>query len=275
MIRITEQNWQTYCEKRLDEDGEFQARPRRSIYGAPDTIYGYGLIPMADYPSKLIQPADYKDAIADAHAAKRFPMYHKRNSWKKRMPRWNQNGLPYCWAWGACGRWMTARGSENVEGDKPPIILAPNTLGWLVGWREKGFFLDATIKGMRERGAASIEFVPNIHSINPSSFKDGWEQDALLHRFSGDIYDTDMRSQSLRAQHCITLLCAGIDLYIAYNWWGHALGCSGLMWNDRTNKVDWIDDNSHNEDDFIIVEGTRGIPDEAYGVPSTDFSMAV
>lgn len=267
--RITDDNWTLHCRDQRDEDGLPCARPRTVLYGSTDAMSSdYGLVPMSDYPSQLIDPADYKDAIADAHARKRFPMYHSKATWKKKLARYNQNGLNYCWFWGICGAWMAKRGMEGLDTDS--TILAPNTGGWTVNWANKGNTLTDAIKAMRQRGAASVEFVPNIHSLNPRTFKEGWEDDALKHRLSTDIYDTDPRNRSKRIQHCVTLLCAGIPLYIAYLWWGHALQSVGLEWDDQRNRLNWIDDNSHNEDDFIVIEGDRGVPDEAYGVPSTE-----
>lgn len=239
--------------------------PRRSEYGKP-SAYKLGLSPLGDYPQKVIPRSDWKDAIEESHRLKIQPIYHEAGSWRKEEKNYNQDGLPYCWAWGAASTMMNARACSG----KSTILLAPVTLGWLVDWRDQGYFLDETLAGVRQRGIASREFVPDQHNNSPSSFRDGWEEDALKHRFTGDIYDTDSSNKEVMAGHIITLLCAGIPLYVAYMWWGHALQKSGVRWKEGAYlNLEWADTNSHNETEPIWNTGEKWVPYEAYGVPST------
>ena len=82
----------TYLRKRY-RGGAF---PRKTAYGrAPDLIpYGEA------YPDRLVDPRDYREQIKACHAALMFPIYHQHASWAPPGFQWNQNGLPYCWAWG-------------------------------------------------------------------------------------------------------------------------------------------------------------------------------
>lgn len=268
MIIINDSNWRTLLKPRHTIDGSPECLPRRSVYGSR-VAQNMGLRPLDDYPQMLIDPKDYKDAILEAHRLKVMPMYRVLETWRKVNPRWNQNGLPWCWTWGCTGAFMTTRAGEK----KKTVIFAPNSLGWLVNWEARGFFIDETAAGLRERGVASAAFVPDFLSRNPRTFKAGWEEDAFKNRFTSDLYDTDNSSVARMIQHCVTLLCSGISLYIAYDWWGHALECVGVNWNDN-GVLDWVDSNSHNEDQLLLIQGTRGVPSEAIGCPSTELIAA-
>jgi hypothetical protein len=84
------------------------------------------------------------------------------------------------------------------------------------------------------------------------------------------IWDIDTRSGKERAlQILLSCLVYGCPIYIAYNWWGHALCMSALIWDEsKPYDVIFVIRNSHNEDDFILLEGSRGIPDEMYAFVS-------
>ena len=262
MIVINEKNWyQLLRPDILTEDRMPQIRRRLTRYGTPASER-FGLSPLGDFPTKLISPSDYQSAIDEAHRTQRMPMYHEKATWRKVSPRWNQNGFPWCWAWGATGTCLSVRGMAKY----PTVILAPNSIAWKVGWRKVGYFLDGTIDAIRQRGIASAEFVPNFLTDNPNSFKEGWEDDALKYRLIGEVYDCDNRSANIMEQHCISLLCAGIPIYAALDWWGHALQCCGIYLVNGLRR--WVWSNSHNEDDLIIIEGSRGRPSEGYGFTS-------
>jgi len=167
-----------------------------------------------------------------------------------------------CWAWGVTASMMDCRAREG----KPTVLLSPISLGWLVGWRNRGNYLESAMQGATERGICAMEFTPDMHSLSYKNYKSGWEADALNYRIA-EAWDTDARNM---IQHALSVLRTGTPLYIAYNWWGHALQCCGLRWDEsQTNNIVWQIRNSHNEDDTIELTGNRGVPDEAYGVRAT------
>jgi len=251
-------NADTQWQHLVDASPAMGALPRQTRYGdAP------GLVPFgAAYPDKLVDEADYKEVITHCHEHKIFTLYHQYNSWAPEGFRWNQNGLGYCWAWGVTAAVMDCRAREGRE----TVLLAPVSLGWLVNWRNRGNYLESAIRGARERGIAPAEYVPDPHSLSHRSYRDGWEEAAMRYRL-GETWDCD---PSRMIQHAISVLATGTPLYIAYNWWGHALECCGIRWDERERyNVVWQIRNSHNEDDLIELTGTRGVPDEAYGVRAT------
>jgi len=241
--------------------------PRRSRFGDASNI----LMPLGSYDT--IQPIawdELKDVIEAAHKNKTMPMYHQNDTWAKEGFRYNQNGIGYCWTWGGTAGVADCRAAEG----KDTVLLAPVSMGYLVGWKDRGNYLESYIEGVQKTGVASADYVDgdiNSHNRNPNSYKDDWEEDRKQYRLD-QVWDTDARNgDRTMILHCATILAkTARPLYIAYNWWGHALECVGMNWDEsKQNNVEWIIRNSHNEPDFISLDGSRGVPDEAYGFVST------
>jgi len=160
-----------------------------------------------------------------------------------------------------------------VEG-KPTVMLSPVSMGWLVGWKDRGNYLEDYIQGVRKEGVAPVDWVDgdiNSTNRNPRSYKTGWDTERKKYRLD-EVWDTDARNgDKTMILHCATILASTArPLYIAYNWWGHALECVGIRWDEsKQNNVVWQIRNSHNESDLIELDGSRGVPDEAYGFCGT------
>jgi hypothetical protein len=94
-----------------------------------------------------------------------------------------------------------------------------------------------------------------------------WNQVGQREKYRLDkVWDT--RSSAM-TQQCISILCYGRSLYIAYMWWGHAVELVGVRYNGST--LEWLISNSHNEPDVIVLTGSRAVPSEAYAFVSTKF----
>jgi hypothetical protein len=249
------------------EDGAPEALPRQTRYGSAEAE-ACGLVPVSDYADELVQPDQFKEVIAECHAKKMFPMYHMEASGL--LKRWTQDGYGFCWAY-----WITAclMGKRALEG-QTPVALSPFSLGWLVGWRNQGYYLDRTIAGAKEKGIAPLDFVPE-YELNTRNFKQGWEQEALNYRAS-EWWDVNVEQNRVGTilnpleviRQALTILRTGVPLYIAYNWWGHALTCVGMEYDEsKPNKIKWLDWNSHN-DGIIELSGSKGVPNELYGIRS-------
>lgn len=224
---------------------------------------GTGAQPYDASPDELIDERDWKEAIEHAHNEKIFPQYHKESSWNPGKT-WDQDGLGYCWTWGITGCMMSLR---ELEG-KPTKQLSPVSLGWTVNWQNRGNYLMSAIRGMRERGVCEMSYTPNQHSTNHRQYKDGWEENALLYRLD-EYWDLDNRSEAAMVKHLVTALCCGKPVYIAHNWWGHALQIESLRWNERVKyNMEFGHMNSH-KDGLIWLSGAKGTPDEAYALGSS------
>ena len=243
------------------DDGAPECLPRRTICGGPGTAE-MGLAPVLDFPDLLVDQKDWKEVIRVCHELELFPMYHMANTGLD-LKSWYQNGIGYCWTWGLTGAVMGARA---VEG-QPFVLLSPKSNGYMVGWRNRGFYCDEAIRNCRERGIAPAEFVPiDNHDLDPRDFKAGWQQEALKYR-PLEWWDTSPQDGALQMiSQCLAVLYTGRPLYVAHNWWAHALQVVGMTWNERVvNNVEWLHWNSHG-DGVISISGAKGCPDEAYGV---------
>ena len=148
--------------------------------------------------------------------------------------------------------------------------MAPTSLGWLTGWRSRGFYVDETVSGLQKRGMAPASYVPNPYEINPRSFKDGWEEAAMDYRIA-ECWDCQTRDgDRTTILQCATALICGRGLHVGYNWWGHSVEITGMKWTpSEQNNITWIIRNSHGETKPIELTGSRGIPDEAYAYVSS------
>lgn len=235
--------------------------PRTEAYGHAD-----GLIPYGEaFVDGLVQPSDYKEVIADCHKKEIFPVYHQRTAGGAVGEVWDQGTLNLCWAWGITRALMDTRAREG----KPYVPLAPVSLGGLVGWRNKGNYLLSAINGVKTQGIASTAFIPDQHSLSHRRYKEGWEGDALNYRLA-KVWDCDNSARLRMIQHCISVLRTGTPLYVAYNFWGHALELAYLKWDESVpNDLIWGLRNSHKERDLIEMTGDRAVPSEAYGIPAS------
>jgi hypothetical protein len=224
-----------------------------------------GLVPVEDYPDDLVDPKDYKEVINWCNEKQIYPRYHLAETGIQNH--WNQNGLPYCWAWGCAASVVSARAMQNL----PYVRLAPVSLGWLVNWQNSGYYVDATLEGARERGIASAAFVPSEHNNNPNSFKAGWQEDALNYR-PDEFWDTRRTSTASTIQQMITVMKTGTGGDMAYDWWSHALYICGLIWDESEENNIVVELLNSHADGFIELAGWRAIPDVFIGVRSAHFS---
>lgn len=240
-------------------EGPPQVIPRVYAYGSPEA-YADGLEPIEESPDVLIQPSDYGDALKVAHEQQIMPYYHMRASWRPPGQRYTQDGLGYCWTFGGTGCLMTTR---SLEG-KPLQLLAPTSMGFLVGWQNRGNYLSSYIKGAREVGVCPAKDWSDVNSTNIN--KRYWDEVGQRDKYRLDkVWDT---RGSAMVQHCISGFCYGRSCYGALNWWNHALECCGVRM-DSAGKLEWIWSNSHNEPEPIILTGSKAVPDEAYFFIST------
>lgn len=261
MTLYTELNCELLLRPSQTEDGSPQWYPRHSRYGTSEAS-SMGLVPVGDYPDTLPDQQDFKAIIEECHAEKIFPMYHMQAS-KVFDAGWYQKSWGFCWAYG-----LTANviGQRSKEG-KPPKRLSPFSLAWLVSYKNSGYFCDKAIAGARMSGIATVDFVPE-YTTDRSRFKDGWQDNAKLHRPT-EWWDVDASNHLQTCRQALSILRTGTPLYIAYEWWRHALSCVGMEWDEsQPYGIVWLDWNSHN-DGIIRLGGTKGKPDELYGVRAT------
>ena len=160
---------------------------------------------------------------------------------------------------------LQAREGKRKAGDD---LLAPVSMGYLVGWRNAGNYLESLIGGLKKHGVAPASCVPDEYSRNPRGYADDWEEQALKNRLAEDgVFDCDPRNM---LQHALTVLRTGSPCYGAWHSMGHAMSVVGIRWDEtKYQNAIWLVRNSHKEDDIIEMHGRRAQPDELFGFNST------
>lgn len=248
--------------------------PRRSHYGHDDA-YELGLKPIHESSLEVLAWEDLKEAITKSRADQTMPVFHQKDTWAPDGFRSNQSRLPYCWAWSATSTFLDLR---TMEG-KDTVMLAPVSLGWLVNWYSRGFYLDETVAGIKKHGIAPADYVEGgFNSMNrdPRTYKDGWEEVRKDFRLD-EVLDINTRRVDDRfiIRQAATVLCAGRPLYMAIHSMGHAMMVTGIGWNEsRYLNIEWDVRNSHNEPTTLLTHGERWVPDELIGFMSSKLTEA-
>ena len=233
-------------------------------YGSEEAL-SRGMIPVEDQADMLIPEDEWKERIQEAHLQQTMPIHYFAAQKVKPKSQGNTN---YCWAYGI----STALEAMMLKENQKYVRLAPATLGWLVNWRNRGFYLSETIAGAAREGIASSEFAKD-GTTNKNTFKKGWQENRLKYK-PHEWWDTIGKAFSKvgMMRQCVSLLLNGLPGYIAYNWWGHALAMLGVQWDEsKKYNIKWLAWNSHN-DGLVELDGDRGIPDEFYAVRSANFA---
>jgi len=255
---ITDINWRDFIRPAVTEDGMPEIIPRDFACGSSEAA-DIGLAPVEEFPNVMVPEDEWKERINEMNEEQGFPVHHLRRGNAKAK---NQNGYGYCWAYGI----TSCLESVRVKTGQPYVELAPQSLGWMVNWRNRGYYPSHAIQGINEKGVCRNELVGDS-TFNPRNFEDGWEEDALNYR-AMEWWDTNRRTEKDMVKQCVSILLTGHPLYIAYNWWNHALMMGGLVWDEGERyNLKWLAINSHNDGE-IYLTGSRGVPSEAYGVRS-------
>jgi len=238
--------------------------PRYVGYGSAEAL-AQGLIPVGNYPDKLVPKEQWQERIEECNAKKMFPIHYFEAN---KVPAKNQNPTNYCWAYSLAS---VVEAVELMQAQQYRR-LAPATLGWLVRWRNQGFWLSDALKGALTRGISEHEYCADGQI--PRRLSEEAVANALHHR-PLEWFDTIGPAGGDEEEHvaqCVSLLLSPSPGYHAHNWWGHALMMAGLEWDDtQRHNLRWVNWNSHG-DGRIELTGSKGVPDEFYSPRSVAFT---
>ena len=243
---------------------QVEPRPYELSFGSNAALQA-GFSPLEDAAPNILLPRDeWVDRYKEAHDpdVRSLPEYHIKRTWRPGQFRYNQNGLGYCWTWSGTGCLMSCRAME----DKDTVLLSPVSMGYLVNWSNRGNYLASFVRGARGlddrmpgMGIAPVPEGTNINSTNRNaSFWANYNTQRKLYLLDA-IWDLDPQDM---VRQCVSCLYYGSSIYVAYSWWGHAVELVSIRFNPNTGQMEWVISNSHNEDDFIIMTGSRAEPDE-------------
>ena len=173
-----------------------------------------------------------------------------------------QNGLGYCWAYSL---------SQAVEAERIRMgldfqLLAPESLGEDVRWRNAGNYLDSAIQYAAKYGIARRLYVPQ-HEINPDRFDSQWKDDRA--NFV-PLEWWDLSGRVVWAQ-TVTALLSGFGCYVGLDWWSHAVWYGKLVLDG--NKIGVWTPNSHGPREDVILFGSKAVPSmDSYVARSVTYS---
>jgi hypothetical protein len=173
-----------------------------------------------------------------------------------------QNGLPYCWTFSLSQDIKATRDRDVL----PHVDLLAESMGGSVNWRSSGNYCGAAIKWAAERGMCDRSFSPTRYNLRPSTWRSGWEQEALNHRVT-EFWE--LGKINMRQEVCTALLL-GFSVYVGLNWAGHAMSFQELLLKNGKYSI-WTP-NTHGDGQDWLLTGSKMIPDEAYVVRTTTWS---
>ena len=258
--RIGDDNWR-------DVERQCGVLPRYVPYGSLQAV-SLALIPVDQQPDVLVPKDQWKERIEEANAKRMFPIHFLE---KAKAPAKNQAWTNYCWAY-ALASVLEALGLMQGRLYRR---LAAATLGRLVNFKNQGYWLTEALSGAKEFGIASSLFAQD-GTTDERTFKPGWEADGLNNRplewFDTVGVDNRRRNEEEQVHQCVSLLLSPTPLFQAHFWWGHAVMGAGLIWDPKQKyNLRWVAVNSHG-DGRIELTGSRGVPDEAYGLRAMTFT---
>lgn len=235
--------------------------PRREAYGtlACATSGVPDIIPMEDWPRLIKAQEDNADSL-----------WH---IWKDSdIGVLNQNPLNFCWGFSCTEVAMIMR--ELMRLDYRP--LSPSSVSApIVGYLNKGWYIEDALKELVSTGAATTDFVPAT-TYRSADFKPKWRESAYQNRI------TKWRDCPHDFQAQGSMLLMNRPLATALNWWGHAVCFLRVL--DRHPNLSPTDHNrygilylnswgeSFGDGGCGILEGTKKIADSAWAAEQCNFS---
>lgn len=252
MFIINDQNYRDVMKRQEDRGCKTGLLPEPPEFAA-------GKLPHAPPFSEFFKPiprSEWKDRIK---AREDRPL--SRLIRQAGIPTFSQGGTNWCWAYAATKMACTCLALQGT-----PLVLAPESVaGPASGWRNAGGTLTQGLNQLRKGGACTRDFVLQPNTVSARALKDGWQQNALLHRVDEyySLIGRDVWDQMVTALFDPFAIACGLA------WWEHAL-CylDPVILPDGTVGIQH--DNSHGsnygEDGFAVFTESRGTPETGWGV---------
>jgi hypothetical protein len=193
------------------KDGPYASKPR---FGSAELA----IIPMEEWP----------DRIADQERNKSSLFHIWQDSGIGIL---DQNGLSYCHAYSAAMGLMMQRALQGL----PYVALSPCSIGGPVtGYRNAGAYIGDDLEQCVKVGCSTYDFVAE-HQYRQGAFKDGWEENAALHKAT-EIFELE-DNNTLQTG---SALLQNKPVQTGIDWWGHAVTFMRLLdLNKSLKATDW------------------------------------
>ena len=245
---IDDSNYARFVEQHLDRTGgelgllprDYRKVPLSSIPGTSPFTTDFPIIPETEWPDRI----------------KAMQGNFPRHIYTGTPAEDTQNGLRYCWAFSLS---QAIKGARDRDG-QPKVDLLSESLGRDVNWRSVGNYCGSAIECAAKYGMCDRSFSPKRYNLEPSTWKAGWEAEALNHRV---LEWWELGHQNMRAE-TISALLYGFGVFTGLNWAGHAMWFAELQMQGGKPAI-WTPNTWGDNEDWLLT-GSKMIPDEAFVV---------
>lgn len=164
----------------------------------------------------------------------------------------NQSRTNYCWMHGCVNMQKGTRILRNM----PHVDLSPaGAAAPIKNFRNVGGWGGEALEWLKVNGVPEVKFYP-ANVIDRDYYTEETKANAKKHLVTDweDVKPRDL--QVLFSALISDLLCP-----VAFNWWRHLVGAVDpvILGNDKYGLMIF---NSHNDGDFLVLEGSRAVPDD-------------
>ncbi len=238
-IIITDQNWQDVVDQSTAQGFLAGALPRQTQVGelACAAVFAEHV--------PIIPEGEWKTRIADMTAKGLFI----GQRWVSDPKADFQDGFGFCWAYSLAQATMANRAAMG----QPFVQLSPESLAECVGYRNRGYYLDAALEYAAKNGIASRATVPQ-HKISEGQWNAAYKDERQNYI---PLEWWDLGGREVWAE-TVTAMLMGRGCYAGYDWWSHAVFLDMLRVNN--GQIEVHTPNSHGPGNDAWLRGSRAIP---------------
>lgn len=226
--------------------------------------------------SRTPKPLDHNTRVYSAKFGDHFPLI-PRSEWEarileqkrlkmrvsdhQRFRSTDQDGLPTCWAAGACHTFTTMRVMQGLS----PIFISPCSIAVPISGGHSGGYEGDAVKYFTQHGGVR---------------EDLWGPHDTSRRLMNDPACVADRANFISLEtlelegfdQFATALLLGFPCVVAYDWWSHVVmaadliqierGSYGLL--DRNNWGDWGEKNDAGFSGYVKMREGKGTPDSGF-----------
>lgn len=172
----------------------------------------------------------------------------------------DQNGRSLCWCYGSVRAIEIARALAGL----PTLDLSPESVaGPCTHWRDQGGYAGEAFEQLQNAGACESSFMDRPHSLTPSRWKPGWQENARLHEA------VQWAEIGTSFDEVITCLLKRVPVAAGLDWWGHLVcfldpvilpdGSVGVLFQNSWG-ADWPTAGANG---FAVLSESKATPDGA------------
>jgi hypothetical protein len=171
-------------------------------------------------PTRLAAPSTLPQTLPRADWAKEITALGVHNLKDAcGLPAKDQNGMPYCWAYGSVRAIEVSRIARGLK----PLDLCPESVaGPCTGWRLEGGYAEEAFAQIDAHGVCESRLVREPHRLEPRLWDPSWQENAKSHECHRWYRITDA-DRIPNYDEVVTCLLNRQPVAIGLPWWGHLI----------------------------------------------------